>query len=376
VGERGEGIELPHRLAGGFQRGGGPVDLLEEFLVETPLHRCDLLAAVVELRLEGSELGGGVPLPLGKGLLARPPVGGHPGKLRSGDLEVVAEDLVEADLEATDPGLLGLPGLEPAELLQGMILPSSHLPELGEGLHPQRAPGDRQGGWLGREGFAQPQEERDRRVDPVTDRAEQPGKLPLRESVQLLAQRPDPLEAPDEQGEVAGPSPTGQDPRRSPGKVSHPSQPLPEGAEEIGASVKVLDRVEPLLNRGPLGPRGAQPGLESTAARRRTGHVHHLEERGSGARSGVHWLGDLQVAQGLRVDAEPRPRPFEPGDTQEGEDAALAGADVGGHRSQGESGLRVELHERPPGRRQGRDRQGFGARADPHPGPVGAPESL
>ena len=62
------------------------------------------------------ELGRHVALGGGEGL---PPlvVGGDPGGVRVGDLEVVAEDLVEADLERRDPGPLPLPLLQRGDVL-------------------------------------------------------------------------------------------------------------------------------------------------------------------------------------------------------------------------------------------------------------------
>ena len=76
------------------------------------------------------ELGRHVPLGGGQRL---PPlvVGGHPGRVRVGDLEVVAEHLVEADLERRDPGALALPLLERGDVLPAAVAQRAELVELG-----------------------------------------------------------------------------------------------------------------------------------------------------------------------------------------------------------------------------------------------------
>ena len=111
LGEGGEGVEGAHRRrrrrdpgAGGRHPlpQAGEVLLLEGDLA--PLGGQDLLLQLLDL-------GGDVALGVDQGLLADVVVR-HPVLLRLGDLDVVAEDLVVADLERADAGRLPLAGLE------------------------------------------------------------------------------------------------------------------------------------------------------------------------------------------------------------------------------------------------------------------------
>jgi hypothetical protein len=101
LGERGEHVDVSDALRRGLE----PLHRRRHFapeLAEQPrLQRQDPVLGVQGLRLPLLQLGRDVPFGVGQRLLPLV-VGGHPVEVRPRDLEVVAEDLVESDLERRD----------------------------------------------------------------------------------------------------------------------------------------------------------------------------------------------------------------------------------------------------------------------------------
>ena len=92
----------------------------------------DLLFGVEHFALVILQLGGGEALGVDQGLLAFV-VGGREVQIGAGDFDVVAEDVVEADLQRGDAGALALAGFDLGDVLVAVLAEVAELVELGDG---------------------------------------------------------------------------------------------------------------------------------------------------------------------------------------------------------------------------------------------------
>ena len=130
LGERGGDIEFGDGGGGGADalgvRGGALADVGEEFLFEGE----DLVFGVEHFALVVLQLGRGEALGVDQGLLALV-VGGREVLIGAGDFDVVAEDVVEADLERGDAGALALAGFDLGDVLLAVLAEVAEFVELG-----------------------------------------------------------------------------------------------------------------------------------------------------------------------------------------------------------------------------------------------------
>ena len=130
LGEGGQDIQLGQAAGGAQQAGGGGAQALAHLAEQAQLDLVDALLGVEHQRLVFLHLGGDVALGVDQGLLADVVGGRQPG-VGAGDLDVIAEDLVVADLEGLDAGALALDAFQVGDPLAGMAGALHHPIQLG-----------------------------------------------------------------------------------------------------------------------------------------------------------------------------------------------------------------------------------------------------
>ncbi len=261
------------------------------------------LLGAQHLRLVVLELGRDVALGAGQ-RLAPLVVGGHLRGVGVGDLEVVAEDLVEADLERRDPGALALALLQRGDVLPAAVAERAQLVELAivavRGSR-RRRPGSA-GGRSSSARASSPARSASRSSSSTASASAGRGRpSPLSASATSGRRWKESRSAPSSRG-VARPAaarPARRSTSRTPSSASRRrARPRPSWTSDV-------DGVEPRFDRGRVAQRGEQPLAQEPPAHRRHGAVDRLEQ-GAPAGAGPERLHQLQVAAGHLVEPEER----------------------------------------------------------------------
>ena len=254
-------------------------------------------------------------------------VGGDLGRVGVGDLQVVAEHLVEADLERGNAGALALTLLERGDVLPAAVAERAQVVELAveaRADHATIAEGGRRtileaapelGGEIGEQielvhrigqggrRTAVGQRRRGERAEPFGH---------VGQAKKGVAQR----------AELAGSGPPGRGATRQPLDVPHAIERLAQTAASPTVAHRHLHGVESVRDRGRVAERRQQPLPEEPAAHGRHRRVHRLQQ-GATARAGAQRLDQLEIAAGHLVEPEKGLAPADEGAAQVGQAGGL-----------------------------------------------------
>ena len=273
---------------------GGPGAQLQKELV---LQLLEAFFGAQYLGLVLLQVRGDVALAIGQGLLADV-VRGHPAQIGLADLDIVPEDLVEADLERGDAGALALVGLQPGNpvFAAGADLPQA----VHVGIVPvadQAAIRQRRRGIVD-QGLTE-------QLDQVAHLGQARGAQLLQQaaaqSLDQLAERWRQIEGVGQIDQVAGVGALAADPRDHPFQIAHLSQQLPHLTPRFALFDQVGHRVEPLVDSRRFGQGRDQPLAQQPRAHGGQGVVQDPEQ---GAFSGPVLLvaEQVQIALGRGVE--------------------------------------------------------------------------
>ena len=247
------------------------------------------------------QTGDDVALGIGKGLLALVIVG-NPFEVRLADFDVIAEHLVETDLQRGDPGAFTLAALKPGDPVSP---PGLDLPELVELLVvavAEDAAFRHRCGWVVDEGGA--------------DQFDEPGRV--REVGESLFQRRGPVAGPGQiphqqgdlrdpgerirqSGEVAGARPAATDARGKAFEISYFSELKADAGADRGGLEKRRHGVQPAFDGRRIKQRRCEPLVQKAGPHGRAGAVEYLDERAGAA---VLLVGGEQLEVPLRRRVE------------------------------------------------------------------------
>jgi hypothetical protein len=298
LGERGEDVEGGGGARGLLdppRRGGDPrPQVLEDprLDLEDPLVRVEHPVLVL-LELRRDE-----PLAAGDRLLAHV-VGGDEGEVGPADLDVVAEDAVEAHLERRDARALALALLDGGDRGATSAAGGPELVELGRGAVPDESALADEGGGVVDERPPDLVGDVEGRVELLRLQAKQ-RRHALGEGLRRLGQGP---HGAGEGDEVAGPRRAQGDPPEETVEVLDAAERLAQAGSIESAEGQLLDRVEAVLDAFELDERPQDPLAQQAGAHRAPGVVEDVEE-GAPATAVGQALHELEVPAGHRVQDE------------------------------------------------------------------------
>ena len=296
--EGGQDVEDRHRARGLLKRPRRPRDPGPEVLEDLDLPLQDPLVGPEHLVLVLLQLGGDEALPARDGLFAYV-IRGDEAEVGPADLDVVAEDAVEADLQGCDAGLGPLALLDGGDRGAAAAASGPEIVQLG--VHAVAHEASLAEGWGGRvhergfDGLRDPHG----RVE-ILEKGPHEGSEELRQEVGDARRG---AEGGREGGEVTGARGAQGDPAQDAVQVLHPGQHLVQPAPLEGTEGQLLDRVEAVLDALQLHQRAQDPLPEQPGPHGGARLVEHVEQ-GPPAASVGHALHELQVAAGEPVDHE------------------------------------------------------------------------
>ena len=262
--------------------------------------------------------------------------------MRVGDLEVVAEHPVEADLERRDAGALALALLQRRDVLPAAVAQLAQLVELRVVARLDHAALGERGGRPLRQRACQHVGHVAQQVELI-ERGGERGAPALRSPGQR-GERLEHIGQPEEgipQGaELPRRRATGGGPAGQPLEVAHAVERLAHAGAAAAVAQAGIDGVEPGLDRRHVAERREHPLAEQPAAHRRERAVDRLQQRGVPG-TGHERLDQLQVAAGHLVEPEVRVAAAHGGARQVRHAAGLQLGEVAEQRTRRAQGRRV-----------------------------------
>ena len=337
LGERGQHVERGGRARGLLDParcGGHPA---AQRLEDRELALQDQLVGAQHAVLVLLQLGRDEALAARDRLLAHV-VGRHERQVRAADLDVVAEDAVEAHLERADPGARALALLDRGDRLAPAAARPAQLVELGVDPVAHEAALAHEPGRLGHERALDLRGHVERRVEVLELQAHE-RRQALRERLRRGGQR---LQRDGERHQVARPGGAERDAAEDAVEVLDACEPVAQPAAVERAERELLDGVEPVLDPLELDERPQDPLAQRPAAHRGPGVVEHVDERAAPA-AVRQALDELEVAARERVDREHVLRAARDERRDVGEVALLRLAQVAQGGAGGGGGVRQRL---------------------------------
>ena len=298
LGERGEHVELGGGARGLLDAPRGGRQALAQLLEQALLAGRDQLVRAQHAVLVLLELGRDEALAAGDRLLAHV-VGRHQRQVRAADLDVVAEDAVEADLERGDPGARPLALLDRRDRLAPAPARVPQLVELRVDAVAHEAALAHERGRVGHERPLDVRGEVERRVELLEAAPHQRGQA----LAERLRGRGQGLERRAERHQVARAGRAERDPAEDAVEVLDARERVAQPPAVERAEGQLLDGVEPVLDALHLDERAQDPVAQRPAAHRGLRVVEHVHERAAPAAVGEA-LDELEVAARERVDRE------------------------------------------------------------------------
>jgi hypothetical protein len=298
LGQGGQGVEGGGGVRGGLDAAGLGRDPRPQRLHDLGLARDDALVRLEDLLLVLLQLGGDEALAPRDRLLADVVVRDG-AEVRFADLDVVAEDAVETDLQGRDPRAGTLPLLDGgdggapavadlAQRVQLRVHARAHHAALAQGgrglVHHRRLDVLR---------------DVERGIEVLELGAHERG-LTFLDRGRGLRQR---AQRAGQRAQVARRRRAQADPSHDAVEVLDVAQHLAQAGALDRAERELLHRVQPVLDRLQRGQRTQQPLAQAARAHGRARQVQHVEQRAP-ARSVHRVVHQLQVAAGQRVDDE------------------------------------------------------------------------
>ena len=234
LGQRGQHVQIRHAPAGLLDARNGEGELAPHPQEKSLLEARDTVVRVEDLLLPLLQLQGEVAFRVGQRLLAYEALG-DARQVRSGDLQVVAEDLVVPDLERGDAGLLALCGLQPGDEVASPVAGAPELVHLLAEALPDHAAVCQRGGRVLGDGL------RNERLDIVqrVHVGQQSGQDLAAQSLPAASQRGKLPERLAQRQHLPGRGAPGADLGAQPVQIAD----LAERPAQVGTSVRILEQL-------------------------------------------------------------------------------------------------------------------------------------
>ncbi len=290
-------VDFGHRSGGRANalrvRGGEFAHLGEQFFFQ----REDLVFGVEDLALVVLQLGRGEALGVDQSLLALV-VGGGQVLVGLGDFDVVAEDVVEADLQRLDAGAGALAGLDLGDDLAAIAAKVAQFIEIGVAAGADRPAIGQVDGRLVGDGLKDAVAGFGHFVQTIMQVAQAGGALRFESGFEggdlfeRTAQRQHVARIGDPHGDLG----------QQPFDIQNAAQLLAQIGAQDGLLEQLADGIQPAVDFRAVERGAEQPLAQETPAHARLSLVEDVEQRGVGALAGEQRLDQFEVAYGDRVE--------------------------------------------------------------------------